>query len=156
MQTPGSDVSLLPYPRSKKAGYFEILIYYVITILCVRSMENHRVQDMMKLMASKIRAIANTISDKDVENFKIYGSQRYEYAYLSEHTSDDIDWDRQYINVCNIDIEVGSENGLPDPATASELITAITFKMGSKFFRNFVLLARFERIIVASTECHHF
>jgi 6-phospho-3-hexuloisomerase len=30
-------------------------------------MESHRVQEMMLLMASKIRAIANTISDKDVE-----------------------------------------------------------------------------------------
>ena len=32
-------------------------------------MENHRVQEMMRLMASKIRAIAGTISDDDVENF---------------------------------------------------------------------------------------
>ncbi len=50
-------------------GYFEILIYFVIASLCARSMEKHRVQDMMKLMASKIRAIANTISDEDVESF---------------------------------------------------------------------------------------
>jgi 6-phospho-3-hexuloisomerase len=32
-------------------------------------MERHRVQEMMLLMASKIRAIANTISDDDVEKF---------------------------------------------------------------------------------------
>jgi 6-phospho-3-hexuloisomerase len=32
-------------------------------------MENHRVQEMMRLMASKIRAIAGTISDEDVESF---------------------------------------------------------------------------------------
>jgi len=32
-------------------------------------MERHRVQDMMRLMASKIRAIANIISDEDVEAF---------------------------------------------------------------------------------------
>lgn len=32
-------------------------------------MEKHRVQDMMRLMASKIRSIANTISDDDVEKF---------------------------------------------------------------------------------------
>ena len=32
-------------------------------------MENHRVQEMMRLMASKIRSIANTISDEDVEKF---------------------------------------------------------------------------------------
>jgi len=32
-------------------------------------MESHRVQEMMQLMASKIRSIANTISDEDVEKF---------------------------------------------------------------------------------------
>jgi 6-phospho-3-hexuloisomerase len=32
-------------------------------------MESHRVQEMMKLMASKIRSIANTISDEDAEKF---------------------------------------------------------------------------------------
>ena len=32
-------------------------------------MESHRVQDMMKLMASKIRSIANGISDEDAEKF---------------------------------------------------------------------------------------
>ena len=32
-------------------------------------MERHRVQEMMLLMASKIRKIANTISDDDVEKF---------------------------------------------------------------------------------------
>jgi 6-phospho-3-hexuloisomerase len=32
-------------------------------------MENHRVQEMMRLMASKIRAIANSISDEDIEKF---------------------------------------------------------------------------------------
>ena len=32
-------------------------------------MKSQRVQDMMRLMASNIRAIANTISDRDVEKF---------------------------------------------------------------------------------------
>ena len=32
-------------------------------------MENHRVQEMLRLMASKIREIANTISDEDAEKF---------------------------------------------------------------------------------------
>ena len=32
-------------------------------------MEKHRVQEMMQLMASKIRSIASTIADKDVEKF---------------------------------------------------------------------------------------
>jgi 6-phospho-3-hexuloisomerase len=32
-------------------------------------MESHRVQEMMRLMATKIREIANTISDEDTEKF---------------------------------------------------------------------------------------
>ena len=68
-----------------------------------------------------------------VENFKIYGNQKYEYTYISDNFPDDVDWDVNLINVCNIDIEVGSENGFPDPATASEPITAITFKTAKKF-----------------------
>ena len=32
-------------------------------------MENHRVQEMMQLMASKIRAIASSISDTDIDAF---------------------------------------------------------------------------------------
>jgi 6-phospho-3-hexuloisomerase len=32
-------------------------------------MESHRVQEMMRLMATKIREIANTISDEDTETF---------------------------------------------------------------------------------------
>ncbi|MFA5221833.1 MAG: 6-phospho-3-hexuloisomerase [Methanoregula sp.] len=32
-------------------------------------MENHRVQEMMQLMASKIRQIANSMPDKDIEKF---------------------------------------------------------------------------------------
>jgi 6-phospho-3-hexuloisomerase len=41
-------------------------------------MESHRVQDMMKLMASKIRSIANTISDEDAEKFirELLGAKR--------------------------------------------------------------------------------
>jgi 6-phospho-3-hexuloisomerase len=41
-------------------------------------METHRVQDMMKLMASKIRSIANTISDEDAEKFigELLGAKR--------------------------------------------------------------------------------
>jgi 6-phospho-3-hexuloisomerase len=45
---------------------YDILIYYVITSFMRVSMESHRVQEMMLLMESKIRAIANTISDEDV------------------------------------------------------------------------------------------
>lgn len=61
----------------------------------------------------------------EVEGFKIYGNQRYEYTFISDRYKGDVEWDRQYLNICNIDIEVGSENGFPDPSTAGEPIIAI-------------------------------
>lgn len=70
---------------------------------------------------------------EDVENFHIYGNKRFEYSFIYENSSKEIHWDKSLINVCNIDIEVGSENGFPHPETASEPITAITYKMNNKF-----------------------
>ena len=65
---------------------------------------------------------------EDVENFKIYGNTRYEYAYIADEFKGAIDWDQAKINIAVIDIEVGSENGFPDPYEANEPITAIAVK----------------------------
>lgn len=64
-----------------------------------------------------------------IENFLIHGMTRYEYAFISDMFPDHLEWSKDDINICNIDIEVGSENGFPNPATAGEKITAITMKM---------------------------
>ena len=63
---------------------------------------------------------------KDVDNIEIYGNQNYQYAFISEKFDDIIDWNKEYIFIDSIDIEVGSENGFPDPTVAEEEITAIT------------------------------
>jgi len=65
---------------------------------------------------------------EDVENFKIYGNTRYEYAYIADEFKGAIDWDQAKINIAVIDIEVGSENGFPDPYKVNEPITAIAVK----------------------------
>ena len=70
---------------------------------------------------------------EDVGGMKIYGNNRFEYAFIADTYPDTIDWDMDLINIVNIDIEVGSENGFPEPETASEPITAITMKMNGKF-----------------------
>ena len=71
---------------------------------------------------------------KDVETFPIYGNNRYEYTYVSDLYPEDIIWDRKYIAVAYLDIEVGSENGFPDPELAAEEVLAITVKMGDTFY----------------------
>jgi DNA polymerase elongation subunit (family B) len=59
---------------------------------------------------------------------KIYGNTRYEYAYIADQHPEMVDWDKDKILISNIDIEVGSENGFPDPYLANEPITAIGLK----------------------------
>jgi DNA polymerase elongation subunit (family B) len=84
---------------------------------------------MAEMKPGNIRETRDFVEQyKEVENFKIYGNQKYEYTFISDHFSDDIDWDLSHITVTNIDIEVGSENGFPEPEHANEPITAITMK----------------------------
>jgi DNA polymerase elongation subunit (family B) len=59
---------------------------------------------------------------------KIYGNTRFEYAFISDQHPKMVDWDIDKILISNIDIEVGSENGFPDPYLANEPITAIGLK----------------------------
>jgi DNA polymerase elongation subunit (family B) len=65
---------------------------------------------------------------EEVQNFKIYGNTRYEYAFIADEHKGMIDWDQAQISIDIIDIEVGSENGFPDPYKANEPITAIAIK----------------------------
>lgn len=66
---------------------------------------------------------------EDVEGFQIYGNTRYEYSFIADQHSGMVDWDQDKISIAMIDIEVGSENGFPDPYIASEPITAIAMKI---------------------------
>ena len=68
----------------------------------------------------------------DVSNFDIYGLPRFQYTFLNEEYPGEIQYDRDLIEIANLDIEVGSENGFPTPELAQEPITAITLKRGKK------------------------
>ncbi len=63
-----------------------------------------------------------------VENFKIYGNDRYEYAFIADNHHGQIEWDIKELSIVFVDIEVGSENGFPDPYKATEPITAIAVR----------------------------
>jgi DNA polymerase elongation subunit (family B) len=71
---------------------------------------------------------------EDVDNFKVYGSTNFPYVYINEAFPGKVDYDPSQIKIANIDIEVGSENGFPEPASATEPITAITFKIAGHFY----------------------
>jgi DNA polymerase elongation subunit (family B) len=65
---------------------------------------------------------------ESVENFKVYGNDRYAYAFIADNHKGLIDWNMDELSIVIIDIEVGSENGFPDPYKASEPITAIAVR----------------------------
>ena len=71
---------------------------------------------------------------KDVSGFSVYGFPRFEYAYLNEEYPNDINYDIDRIRIANIDIEVSSENGFPNPEEANEPVISITLKKDKLFF----------------------
>ena len=58
----------------------------------------------------------------------IYGQTRFEYAFIADQHTGMVDYEFEKVLIAVIDIEVGSENGFPDPYQANEPITAICIK----------------------------
>jgi DNA polymerase elongation subunit (family B) len=65
----------------------------------------------------------------EVNNFKIYGNDRYVFQYISDkYPEDEIKFDITKINLVTIDIEVKSEEGFPDPDSCSEELLTISIQ----------------------------
>ena len=65
----------------------------------------------------------------DVENFDIYGNERYIYQYISDlYPEEQLIFDIDKIKLTTIDIEVKSENGFPDVESAAEEILLISMQ----------------------------
>ena len=65
---------------------------------------------------------------EDVDSFNIYGSTNYVNAYIAETWENDIEFDRDRINITSIDIEVQSDDGFPEPDEAAQPIISIACK----------------------------
>jgi len=66
---------------------------------------------------------------ENVENFKVYGNDRYIYQYISEtYPEQEIKFDISKIKLTTLDIEVASENGFPDVESAAEEVLLITIQ----------------------------
>ena len=65
---------------------------------------------------------------EEVKNFRIYGNNSFAYSFIADEFKGMIDWKIDDLSIAVIDIEVGSENGFPDPYLATEPITAICVK----------------------------
>ena len=64
-----------------------------------------------------------------VQNFKIFGNDRYIYQYISEmYPEPEVKFDISKIKLTTLDIEVKSENGFPDVESSSEEILLISIQ----------------------------
>ena len=66
---------------------------------------------------------------EDVDNFTIYGYERYLYQYISDkYPENEIKFDMSKIKLVTIDIETQAEYGFPDPKVCAEEILLITLQ----------------------------
>ena len=66
---------------------------------------------------------------KEVENFRIYGNERYVYQYISDnYPQEHLEFDIRKIKLYTIDIETKSEEGFPDVESANEEVLLITLQ----------------------------
>jgi DNA polymerase elongation subunit (family B) len=63
---------------------------------------------------------------KEITNKTLYGLTNFTYTFIRDHYAGDVDYDPKLISIVTIDIEVSSEGGFPDIATADKPVTAIT------------------------------
>ena len=65
----------------------------------------------------------------DVQNFGVYGYERFLYQYIADkYPQDEIKFDMSKMNIITLDIEVECENGFPDVESASESLLCLTIK----------------------------
>jgi len=64
-----------------------------------------------------------------VENFNVYGNERFIYQYISDkYPNQELKFDIEKIKLVTLDIEVKSENGFPDVESAAEEILLISIQ----------------------------
>jgi len=65
---------------------------------------------------------------KEVENFKVYGNTNYIAQFIAEEFPGEIKFDQSKIRIHNIDIEVASDEGFPEPDQARHPVISIAIK----------------------------
>lgn len=62
----------------------------------------------------------------DVNGLAVYGQDAFLYQYIYDDYQRDIRYDRDQINIVNVDIEIAADQGFPDIEVADKPLTAIT------------------------------
>lgn len=65
---------------------------------------------------------------KDVDGFKVFGNTNYVAQFIAEKFPNEIKFDSQHMTIFNIDIEVASDDGFPEPDEARQPVISIALK----------------------------
>ena len=71
---------------------------------------------------------------KGVGGIEIYGDINYQYQFIGEEFSGDIEYNIDKVKIATIDIETTTEHGFPDTENPTEEINAISIKMDNKVY----------------------
>ncbi|AHB80789.1 DNA polymerase [Synechococcus phage S-MbCM6] len=63
-----------------------------------------------------------------IDNFNVYGYERYVYQFIAEEFPGEVDYDMKQMKIFSMDIEVQCENGFPNVEEAAEEMLCITVK----------------------------
>ena len=65
---------------------------------------------------------------KDVANVTVYGMNNYVNQFITKKFPKRIEFDRSLVNVINLDIEVASDSGFPEPDVAEHPVISIALR----------------------------
>ena len=70
-----------------------------------------------------------------IDNFKIYGMNNFVTQFITEKFPSNVDFNREDVKVCAIDIEVASDDGFPEPSVADKPVISIALRENNGVFR---------------------
>ena len=83
---------------------------------------------LMPKSYSSIREARQTIKRYEDHNNFVYGTDRFQYQYISDNYPGTMDYDKDMLRIYTIDIEVESEYGFPSVEDCAEKMICITIK----------------------------
>ena len=92
-----------------------------------KTLEGHYVKELPFSGVNDARQFIDEY--KYVDNFKIYGNDRFLYQYISsKFPQEQMSYDSSQLRIYAVDIETTSENGFPNVAETSEEILCLSVK----------------------------
>lgn len=68
----------------------------------------------------------------DISNFEVFGNTDFQYQYIAEEFSNEVNYNSSLLQICYLDIETECEEGFPSVEKADQKINLITLRISSK------------------------